>query len=315
MYKGHDRASMSVEQNDVIQSFIDARYVSAPEACWRLFSFSMHKEFPSHQRLSIHLEGENSVYFNEDDDINNVLERASVQDTTLTSWFKVNAVDPNARSILYPNFPEEYVWHDEHQPRRWEKRQRGFGGTIGRIYAISPRQSELYHLRMLLYHVAGAVSFKDIRTVNGVEHITFQDAARALGLLESDDQWNRCLDEASHTQSPVSLRRLFVIILIFCSPSNPYELWLQFKDKLSEDHVYQLTRDPSFDSILNDINEAAYGYALLDINETLSTQHGSSLKICRKFHPKNWSSHPTIFFSNFKSHLKKCNLLFVSSKI
>ena len=65
----------------------------------------------------------------------------------------------------------------------------------------------------------------------------------------------RCLDEASHTQSPVSLHRLFVIILMFCSPSNPYELWLQFKDKLSEDHVYQLTRDPSFDSILNDINE------------------------------------------------------------
>lgn len=52
---------------------------------------------------------------------------------------------------------------------------------------------------------------------------------------------------------------------------------MQLKDKLSEDHIYQLTRDPSFDSILNDINEAAYGYALLDIDEILSTQHGSSL--------------------------------------
>lgn len=43
---------------------------------------------------------------------------------------------------------------------------------------------------MLLYQVAGVVLFKDIRTVNGVEHVALQDAARALGLLESDDQWN-----------------------------------------------------------------------------------------------------------------------------
>ncbi|OBZ80140.1 hypothetical protein A0J61_11811 [Choanephora cucurbitarum] len=102
------------------------------------------------------------------------------------------------------------------------------------------------------------------------DEVIFQDTARALGLLESDDQWNRCLDEASHTQSPVSLRKLFVIILMFRSPSNPHRLWLQFKDKLSEDHVYQLTRDPSFDSILNDINEAAYDYALFDIDEILT---------------------------------------------
>jgi hypothetical protein len=40
---------MSVEQQDKIKAFLDARYVSAPEAsCWRLFSFKMHKEFPAH---------------------------------------------------------------------------------------------------------------------------------------------------------------------------------------------------------------------------------------------------------------------------
>ena len=69
---------------------------------------------------------------------------------------------------------------------------------------------------MLLYHVPGAVSFADLRTIDNVEYLTFQDAARALGLLESDDQWNRCLKEAACTQSPLSLRRLFVIILVFC---------------------------------------------------------------------------------------------------
>ncbi|OBZ87285.1 hypothetical protein A0J61_04661 [Choanephora cucurbitarum] len=66
----------------------------------------MHKEFPYHQRLTIHLEGEASVYFDENEDVRDVLRRAEQQDTTLTSWFKTDQVDPDARSILYPpNFP------------------------------------------------------------------------------------------------------------------------------------------------------------------------------------------------------------------
>ena len=53
----------------------------------------MHKEFPAHQRLAIHLEGENPVYFNEDDDVNNVFSRAKAQETTVTAWFKINETD------------------------------------------------------------------------------------------------------------------------------------------------------------------------------------------------------------------------------
>ncbi|GAN11433.1 ATP-dependent helicase RRM3-like [Mucor ambiguus] len=279
VYKGHDRASMSVEQNDEIRSFIDARYVSAPEACWRLFSFPLHKEFPSHQRLAIHLQNQNPVYFNESDDIADVLNRASDQETTLTAWFKINENDDeSARSILYPNFPEEYVWHSNKRQRKWQKRQRGFGATIGRIYAISPKQSELFHLRMLLYHiVAGATSFEDMRTVNGVVYPTYQAAARALGLLASDNEWHNCLEEAALTQSAISLHKLFCIILSFCAPSNPYELWQTFKISLSEDYAYQLANDSTFDAVVNNLQEIACNNAMLDINDILAGQHGSSL--------------------------------------
>lgn len=110
-----------------------------------------------------------------------VISRAETQETTLTAWFKINAIDENARAILYPNFPEQYVWHNRN--KKWAPRKRGFGGTIGRIYAVSPRQSEKYHLRMLLYHVPGAYSFDSLKSVNGVHHETFQD------------QWDSCLEE------------------------------------------------------------------------------------------------------------------------
>lgn len=126
-----------------------------------------------------------------------VLLRAAAQETTLTAWFKINETDENARSILYPNFPEQFVWHGHKVPKTWAPRQRGFGGTIGRVYVVSPKQSEKYYLRMLLYHVSGATSFAHLKTINGVQYETFQDAARALGLLESDNQWNECLEEAA----------------------------------------------------------------------------------------------------------------------
>ena len=39
-YKGLDRANMEIV-NEVAE-FLDARYVTAPEACWRLFEFPIH---------------------------------------------------------------------------------------------------------------------------------------------------------------------------------------------------------------------------------------------------------------------------------
>jgi hypothetical protein len=117
----------TIEQQDEIKAILNARYVSAPEACWKLFLFKIHKEFPAHQRLTIHLEGKKPVSFNEDDDLNDVLSRADAQETTLTVWFKINETDENAGAILYPNFPEQYVWHNNKAPKRRALRQRGFG--------------------------------------------------------------------------------------------------------------------------------------------------------------------------------------------
>lgn len=70
VYKGHDRAQANLgnnEQQDEIKNFLDARYVSAAEACWKSLSFPMHKEFPSCQRLDVHLQGDRLVYLDEND--------------------------------------------------------------------------------------------------------------------------------------------------------------------------------------------------------------------------------------------------------
>jgi len=47
IYQGHDCIKMELQEridHDEINTFLDARHVSAPEAAWRLFEFAMHQQ-------------------------------------------------------------------------------------------------------------------------------------------------------------------------------------------------------------------------------------------------------------------------------
>ena len=63
------------------------------------------------------------------------------------------------------------------------------------MHSISPRQIELFHLRLLLIKLKGAISFEDIRTVNAIKYDTFHSACLALGLIEDDAECERAMTE------------------------------------------------------------------------------------------------------------------------
>jgi hypothetical protein len=164
-------------------------------------------------RMAIHLENRQPVFYhNDDQDIQRALLRAQRHDTMLTGWFRINAFNeeipeaeggPNLelRNTLYADFGLDYVWRNYEWTRR-DRAQR----VITRLYSISPRQSELYHLRLLLLNVPGATSFQHLRTVNGVPYDTFTAAARALNLVENGQQWYDSMAEAAQYQMPYQLR-------------------------------------------------------------------------------------------------------------
>ena len=259
------------------------RYVSAPEASWRIFGYSLHQEYPAHVRLAVHLPNEQLIYFNENDDMNTLIDELSLSATTLTEWFKTNQSDSNAREFLYTQFPEHYVWVKS--DKRWKIRERRHGGTIGRMYAVSPRENEKYFLRMLLLHVRGAKSFVELRTVNGVVQETFQAACRALGLLQDDRQWHYCLAEASLYQVSHELRNLFVIIIIFCHPADPFDLWNNFKDQMSDDYIYKKKTLLGGATVLltSEQLREAYDCCLLDLNDLLR-MHNKYINDFEGFH-------------------------------
>jgi hypothetical protein len=191
-------ATVRVCTNDEIQRFIDTRYVSAPEAIWRLFSFRMQNRSHVIVRLAVHLEGRHNVFFRSGELIQQV-ERARFRDTNLTAYFRLNATDPKARQYLYHEVPNHYCWNVS--TCTWTRRRTNTGDrVIGRMYSVSPLDRERFYLRLLLVHRRGCVSFADVKTVDGVLHPSYEAAATALGLLEDDTAWSRCLAEAcQHT--------------------------------------------------------------------------------------------------------------------
>ncbi|CAH2016859.1 unnamed protein product [Acanthoscelides obtectus] len=279
IYKGFDRAQIvvrTVEEQDgqtttiqepvynEIQTFMDVRYVSAPEAMWRIYTFEMHDMSHAIIKLTVHLPNMQQVYFNTNSTIPDVVERAATQHTTLTGWFALNVQDEEARQYTYVQIPYKYVWKIS-QTRHWVKRQRNFDRLIPRLYFVHPREGERFYLRQLLLHKTGCRSFEDLRTVHGRTYETFRDAAIAMNLLTDDSIWFSTLQEAVRVEIPRALRRMFSQMLLFCEIENPLALWEQFKYHLSEDYIRRLNN-----------NELAYNYALAYINRYLTLQGKSN---------------------------------------
>ncbi|XP_021960166.1 uncharacterized protein LOC110856033 [Folsomia candida] len=281
VYKGHDCANVEIRENanqhDEVKSFLDARYISPPEAAWRLFGYRMHQQTHTVSRLQVHLPNEQMIVFQKDS-IPSAVRNAAATDTTLTAWFKLNQIDSDARNLFYFEVPEHYIFENlaaqednTIKQKIWRKRRNRRGEkTIGRIYTVSFSETERYCLRMLLLHKKGVTSFEDLRTINGTIHDNFQQAAAALGLLDSDEIWEETLDDAVISGMPYQLRQLFALICIFACPMNIVSLWEKYKVSLMEDDFGH--RHP-------EDCQHCMNLALRDIQETLAI-HG---KFCNDF--------------------------------
>lgn len=100
---------------------------------------------------------------------------------------------------------------------------------------IHPSNSECYYLCLLLHEVRGSTTFSDLKKVEGVVNPTFQSACRALGLLEDDNHWHKTLEETALSRSPIKIRELFSVMLVFCQVSNAFNLWETYKESMADD--------------------------------------------------------------------------------
>ena len=138
VYKGHDRISAAVvadnsdanlnpndtadqdeQQNgnphpqqdviDEIARYLDCRYISASESCWRMFGFEICGQYPAVEQLAVHLPNQQKVYIKRGESRADAMERSSR--TMLTEWFELNRRDPAAPRYIYDQIPRHYVWN------------------------------------------------------------------------------------------------------------------------------------------------------------------------------------------------------------
>src|SRR5581483_1206453 len=201
-----DRATVTLSQTeliDEIKMYIDARYVSSSEAIWRIFHYKLHNHTPNVQRLAVHLPNQQPITFQDNDDLQNIINHANRRMTTLTAWFQENLENTEAHKYKYIDFPLHYTWNKTQY--KWSPRKTATG-AIGRLYIVQPSEGERYYLRILLTHIKGATSFNDLKSVNGHICKSFKEACICLGLLQNDTEWDLCLYEASQIKTGQQLR-------------------------------------------------------------------------------------------------------------
>jgi hypothetical protein len=239
IYKGSDRTTVAVSNtDDEITRYLQGRYIGPVEACWRLFEFPTHHEFPPVQHLALHLEGQQTVYFADDLTAEELAVRAANTRSTLMAFFQYNTAHADGRQHLYQEFPQHYTW--KASTGTWSPRKRGF--SIGRMYHCSPVSGERYYLRLLLTVVRGPQSFADLYEVDGIRYPTYQAACIARGLAENDQEWYACFAEAALFTSGSGLRTLFLTGLRQRLIADPLEVWNRFKVHFCDDLSHQLSR-------------------------------------------------------------------------
>ncbi|PIC11537.1 hypothetical protein B9Z55_029018 [Caenorhabditis nigoni] len=72
-----------------VNSYLDTRYVCAPESIWHIFDFRMSDRSTPVMQLKVHLKNAQGVVYKEGEE-KDAAQRGQLRDTTLTAWFAAN---------------------------------------------------------------------------------------------------------------------------------------------------------------------------------------------------------------------------------
>lgn len=226
---------------DEVKEHIDGRFVSAPDAVWRLLGKPLQARSHTIVNLHVHVENEELpvelLVEEEEADAEGgdetceadaadafvtamppTVNKRPPPKSTLLAWFQLNREVPEARDKYYYEIPEFFKWDKTKglfSPRKNHKK------VLGRMFFVSPHKTEPHHLRILLLHVKGATSYKDLRTYKGTTYASYAAACVARKLTFDDSEWERCLREGPASRP-----------LCVCSSALRPEGSLEFMDHL-----------------------------------------------------------------------------------
>jgi hypothetical protein len=256
VYKGYDKCDMSLayvskkdaehgaraEQFtvDEIQKHLDYRFVCPCEAAWHIMEFEMQGKSHHTERLPIHLPNEQVINLDDDEIPEDEDDPIFARKTKLTAYFAYNTSLPVEERLFYYEIPRHcrWIYNKREGKAEWQKRKTVTKPSIGRMYTVSPAQSDLWHLRILLNNVK-ASGWKDLTTYQGVDYRNFPAAALARGLTRDDAEQVKAMEEAVLISAAPEIRFLFSVLLLHQTPKKPELIWEQFKLGMADDFLHQ----------------------------------------------------------------------------
>jgi hypothetical protein len=206
---------------DEIKQYYDCRYFSPCEAVWRIFAFDIHHKWPPVLKLTFHLYNEESVLYDGDRDIEDVVMYNEEASTMFLTWFKANRRYVGGRNLMYAEFPTRFTY--EKKDKQWHPRKLGY--QIGRLHYTPPGIGELYYMRILFTIQKGCMGYSCKKTINGHTYDTFQEACSSLGLLDGDKEFIDGITENGELGSGHQSRWLFVHLLTTRTMMSPDIVW------------------------------------------------------------------------------------------
>jgi hypothetical protein len=248
IYKGHDAAiikffdgAVGLVDVDEIRAFQESRYVSPPEALWRLYEYRMNDLSHTVIRLPVHEEDEETIYYEPDETLTmpDLRQRSRSQ---LLGFFHLNQTDTYARQFTYSQIPLYYIWKE----KTWIRRQKTANKVIVRLHNVSPHERDRFAIRLMLLHRSDVRSFRDLKLgINGESCETYAEAASSWGLMDNSSEWRACLDEAVTFQMPTSLRLLFASICWASPLADIRALWDEYREFMIEDYMREHSQEVS----------------------------------------------------------------------
>ncbi|XP_034839966.2 uncharacterized protein [Maniola hyperantus] len=270
--KGADHSRVAVvldeNRNDEIENYVTKRYLGSCEATWRILEFDLVCREPNVKQLAVHLEGQQYVYFKPGTET----EAANRTTSDLITYFNRPA-GINFDELTYQDFYEKYIVHAT-RPRTKNVEilettnnrfvtQRQRGELVARLFFVAPNRGEQFYLRLLLASHP-CRSYRDLLNLGGPDCMTFQEAAKTIGLANDEAEYEKAMTEACAFFTGPRLRNFFVLLAVNGIPVA--SLWTKFRDQISEDFIH---RQP--DNI-----DRAYHSCLVAIDRLLR-KHGTCL--------------------------------------
>jgi len=137
---------------------------------------------------------------------------------------------------MYPDVVDHYRWDSLNY--RWVL-QTNDSNIIGHLYGVHSAAEERFFLRILLNKVPGPICLNDLKTYNDVVRPTFREACVAQVLLDSAEQWIKCLEDVNVYQMPQAFRGLFATLLVDGQLTGVSILWEQYILDFCGDFLYQ----------------------------------------------------------------------------